>query len=311
MAPPWSSLDIWKMRLGCRSLYPFALLPFAQVPREQRAKLRVLDLPAGDGVLSYALASAGFDVVPADLFPEYFLPHEQASSRGGATALFKSQTRATLPAWLRSALFGPNGDAPTPKLPAPTPMDMEARLPIGDASVDYLLCVEGIEHVMDRHKVLSEFRRVLKPGGTLVLTTPNLLSYRARLAYMLAGQRAFSSYIDEYTSVWGRSDDGQRTYHGHAFLVNYFQVRYSLYHTGFRIKALHASNASPSSLALTPSWPLVALGTWYSQRRAKKKHAKLPEKFRGNPPPYGEMTRHLLGPNLLYNATLVVEAQVR
>jgi len=34
------------------------------------------------------------------------------------------------------------------------------------------LCAETIEHVRDVQLLLSEVRRVLKPGGTLALTTP-------------------------------------------------------------------------------------------------------------------------------------------
>lgn len=311
MATHRSAMDVWRMRLGCRSLYPFALLPFAAVEPSRRAAMRVLDLPAGNGLLSYALAAAGFDVIAADLFPEYFLPPDEAAKASGAAELFDRQAEAKLPGWLRRELFGPSGDAPVARPALPRAMDMEAPLPLADGSVDRLLCVEGIEHVMDRHKVLSEFRRVLRPGGVLVLTTPNLLSFRSRAAYALAGQRAFASYVDEYTSVWGRSPDGTRTYHGHAFLVNYFQLRYSLHHTGFAIRSLQPSNASPSSLAMTPLWPAVAAATWWSQRRAKRKFGRMAEGKAGVRPPYAEMTSHLLSANLLYNATLILEAEAR
>jgi len=38
--------------------------------------------------------------------------------------------------------------------------------------VDLFVCAETIEHVRDVQLLLSEVRRVLKPGGTLALTTP-------------------------------------------------------------------------------------------------------------------------------------------
>ena len=53
--------------LTTRSLYPFVLGAMAEIPRADRARLRVLDMPAGSGVLSYPLAAGGFDVTPADL----------------------------------------------------------------------------------------------------------------------------------------------------------------------------------------------------------------------------------------------------
>jgi 2-polyprenyl-3-methyl-5-hydroxy-6-metoxy-1,4-benzoquinol methylase len=46
-------------------------------------------------------------------------------------------------------------------------------LPVADASVDVVLCYEVIEHVPDERQALREIRRVLKPGGEVVLSVPN------------------------------------------------------------------------------------------------------------------------------------------
>ncbi len=313
---PTRSQLAW-MSLTCRSLYPFVLWPLAQVPRDRRSGYKVIDLPSGTGVLTRPLAAAGFTVLPSDLFPEYYTGFEQRLPAADARNTFSAMTEEPMPAWLATDLFGPTGTAPNVTGLKPVAADMEGTLPFGpDDLADALLCVEGIEHVKDRHAVLSELRRHLKPGGRLILTTPNLLSVRARLAYCFAGQRAFKSYIDEYTSVWGRGPDGkggERIYHGHAFLVSYFQVRYSLHHCGYKVRALHPSNWSLTSIALLPlMWPLIALGTLISQKRAKKKFAKMKAKGEvpaGVEPPYAEMFKHLLSLNLLLNATLIVEAE--
>lgn len=50
------------------------------------------------------------------------------------------------------------------------------RLPFADGSVDLILCIETIEHVLPEHVdgMLAELRRVLKPGtGRLFMSTPN------------------------------------------------------------------------------------------------------------------------------------------
>ena len=44
--------------------------------------------------------------------------------------------------------------------------------PIEDRSVDYILCTETLEHVQDPAQFLGEAARVLRPGGTLLLTVP-------------------------------------------------------------------------------------------------------------------------------------------
>ncbi len=46
-------------------------------------------------------------------------------------------------------------------------------LPLGDSSVDAVWAGDVIEHVADVAPWLSELRRVLRPRGTLLLTTPH------------------------------------------------------------------------------------------------------------------------------------------
>lgn len=54
--------------------------------------------------------------------------------------------------------------------------DMRA-LPFADAAFDALVAIQSIEHVPDADRALAEFARVLRPGGTAVLVTPNRLTF--------------------------------------------------------------------------------------------------------------------------------------
>jgi SAM-dependent methyltransferase len=45
-------------------------------------------------------------------------------------------------------------------------------IPVEDNRFDLILCSQALEHVPEPGKVLEEFLRVLKPGGSLWLTTP-------------------------------------------------------------------------------------------------------------------------------------------
>ncbi len=51
-------------------------------------------------------------------------------------------------------------------------LEPDAALPLPDNAFDLVLCTETIEHVRDVQLLLSEARRVLRPGGRLALTTP-------------------------------------------------------------------------------------------------------------------------------------------
>jgi ubiquinone/menaquinone biosynthesis C-methylase UbiE len=51
-------------------------------------------------------------------------------------------------------------------------LELDQPLPLDDSSFDLVLCAETIEHVRDVQLLLSEIRRLLRPAGTLALTTP-------------------------------------------------------------------------------------------------------------------------------------------
>ena len=64
--------------------------------------------------------------------------------------------------------------------------------PYADESFDTVLCCELIEHLFeDPMHMMSEISRILKPGGHLVLTTPNAGSLRAVSAILLGYHPAF------------------------------------------------------------------------------------------------------------------------
>lgn len=46
-------------------------------------------------------------------------------------------------------------------------------LPFGDDAFDLIICFEVIEHITDQEEALDELRRVLAPGGLIVVSSPN------------------------------------------------------------------------------------------------------------------------------------------
>jgi SAM-dependent methyltransferase len=58
-------------------------------------------------------------------------------------------------------------------------------LPFADASFDMVICTEVIEHVLEVRQLVGEINRVLKKGGRLILSTPNLVGLGNRLGMLL------------------------------------------------------------------------------------------------------------------------------
>ena len=48
----------------------------------------------------------------------------------------------------------------------------ELPLALDDDSIDLILCIYVLEHIKDYAKILTEFRRILRPGGRLFVATP-------------------------------------------------------------------------------------------------------------------------------------------
>lgn len=52
-----------------------------------------------------------------------------------------------------------------------------AQLPLPDASVDVVVNFQVIEHLWDQSQFVGECRRVLRPGGVLLMSTPNRITF--------------------------------------------------------------------------------------------------------------------------------------
>lgn len=59
--------------------------------------------------------------------------------------------------------------------------DLNAPFPFDNASFDVVFAGEVIEHVGDVDHFTTEILRVLRPGGSLIVTTPNLASFGRRM----------------------------------------------------------------------------------------------------------------------------------
>ncbi|OFW10143.1 MAG: hypothetical protein A3H96_17920 [Acidobacteria bacterium RIFCSPLOWO2_02_FULL_67_36] len=63
-------------------------------------------------------------------------------------------------------------------------------LPYPDATFDRALCLDVLEHLTfeEQPRALAELRRVLRPGGELLVSVPNLAHLQSRVHFLLRGR---------------------------------------------------------------------------------------------------------------------------
>jgi 2-polyprenyl-3-methyl-5-hydroxy-6-metoxy-1,4-benzoquinol methylase len=119
--------------------YPYAWERVASLARGQRERMRVLDAGSGITFFPYTMnASLGVEVVCVDGDDSLGAIHHVLRERTGASVKFVS-------ADLR-------------------------RLPQPDNYFDVIYCLSVLEHTRGYPEILLELRRVLRPGGTLVVS---------------------------------------------------------------------------------------------------------------------------------------------
>ena len=108
---------------------------------------RALDLGAGQGALSCALRTRGFEVTAADINTGQFRAEGVAHAK----------------------------------------LDLNRPLPFPDRDFDLVLAVEILEHLESPRAFLREVFRVLRPGGLAVVSTPNITSLPSRVLFLATG----------------------------------------------------------------------------------------------------------------------------
>jgi len=181
----------------------------------------LLDIPAGEGALAWQLSKLGYAVTGGDVDPNFF-------KVGPLRCVF---------------------------------IDMNREFPIDSEQFDFVTCIEGIEHVQDQFHLVRECGRILKPGGYLVLSTPNILNLASRLKFLLSGfYSLFASPINEFSQV---------PVFDHIHPVTYYQLRYMLHTQGFRITKVATDLWRRSAAGLYALKPLVRLYTIRTMRKER------------------------------------------
>ena len=182
-----------------------------------RSAPNVLDIGAGQGALSARLKDAGARVCACDVVPEQF-------------------------------------DVPGVDFRVVT---KDGRLPFEDGSFDAAVAIEVLEHIDGHDRFFAEVARVLRPGGIVMFTTPNILSLKSRMRFLLTGFYYSFGPLEPFT----RDPVNQ---HIAPFSVNRYEWMMSQH--GLRLAGLETDRIQTSSVLLSLLVPFIRLATWLQFR---------------------------------------------
>ncbi len=75
------------------------------------------------------------------------------------------------------------------KLDAVYPVNVEQNnLPIPESTLDLILCLDVLEHMIDPWTVVRRLRKLLRPGGALIASIPNVRNQKVLFPLLLSGR---------------------------------------------------------------------------------------------------------------------------
>lgn len=133
-------------------------------------------------------------------------------------------------------------------------LDFNRPLPFAEASFDLVYSVEVFEHLWRPYDVLQDVHRILRPGGWLVLSTPNVLHLQSRLRFL------FTGFHDLFQPPSADPANAARLC-GHVMPLPLAYYVYGLRRAGFGELAFARDRVKRSSAVLAALlYPLLALG---------------------------------------------------
>ena len=188
-------------------------------------KGRVLDLGCGDGDYSVRLQEMGFEVIAGDMDVKRFRHADKIN--------FKV-------------------------------CDITKKLPFEDATFDYVLFLEVIEHLKNPYDVMAELSRILKKGGKVIISTPNILNLKSRIRYLIEGCWEFF----RETPLEHSQNPKEVIWNLHLIPWRYHELEYLLKYVGLIVNGYYASVCEGRGLSFLV--PIIWFQLGSKARRTKK-----------------------------------------
>lgn len=181
---------------------------------------KLLDVPAGEGALALQLQREGFEVFCCDLYPQIFKLKNTEIKLG----------------------------------------NLDKSLPYEDSSFDYIVCVEGLEHIENPANAIREFARLLRSSGRLIISVPNIMNIEERLKWLIYGYTSHFKPVSEEVIAGIKKEFAEMEEVAlHVNPIGYSELRYLLENNNFKISSVYRDKPKSHSWAYFPLIYLIRL----------------------------------------------------
>lgn len=175
----------------------------------------ILDCPAGEGAFATRLLRAGYEVCCCDILPCQFKLDEISCEY----------------------------------------CDLNSSVPFGDEQFDVVTSLNGLHRIWARGRAMREMARVLRPGGSLILTFVNNTNLLHRLAFMVTGCSTPNTLGPPHVCFPEAEDPAAC----HRYPMTVGEVASAIDSVGLKLSVLRHIRISTASLLLAPLAPIAWL----------------------------------------------------
>ncbi len=171
----------------------------------------------------------------------------------------------------------------------------QEAFPYPEAAFDMVTATEVVEHLERYREVLRDLHRISKPGGLVILTTPNILNLNSRLRFLWFGfWNLFGPLPVRHSALYSTG--------GHINPCSFFYLAHALIDAGFDDVELDFDKPQRSAIPkLILLYPWIKLfGALAFRREQTRFHTISPE----NAP----LVRAMNSTSMLLGRTIVVSA---
>jgi SAM-dependent methyltransferase len=149
---------------------------------------------------------------------------------------------------------------------------LNAELPFSNHSFDFVTCLEGLEHIENPQQAIREFARVLRPGGTVIVSIPNILNIEERFKWLLYGYTShFKPMSRPHVERLRAEYDNREEIAAHVNPIAYSELRYVLEKNNFQLVSVQRDKPKANTWLY---WPFVLLIRLIARLTPKDKRAE-------------------------------------